>query len=508
MRDKRFYSTQLMKLGLEFILYTLLFVAFFGMLSISNPQLLNLSRTAATTMATFVVSMLALTVVYGGYDIGNKKKRSVFASISLATFFTDIIAYLYLQIMNVNPNNPEANPTLVLWGEDFYLMVGAFAIQIALIYLVVSLGYVFYFRINPPQRCLIVTSSQEQANHIAKKINSFRQRYKLCEVAHYECPDIMDTILDYDAIFLAGIPDTEESQMENFCYKYNKNIYLMAELGDVIISTAESVVLDDMPFLFIHRMELTLVQRFIKRTCDVVISLLGLIVTSPIMLITAIALKLTHNGSVFFRQKRATIHGDVFEIIKFRTMYEATRDEEERMSAQMDDARVTPLGRFLRKYRIDELPQLFNVFHGEMSLVGPRPEMLENVCKYTREVPEFRYRQQMKAGLTGLAQIEGKYNTTPKDKAILDLLYIENFSLAYDFKLMLRTLTIFFRRDSTEGFGECPCSCPKMRVEARPRKGAPEAGKPSGKSGKPAQKKNVASAVKQDDQSKPLRAAL
>ena len=141
------------------------------------------------------------------------------------------------------------------------------------------------------------------------------------------------------------------------------------------------------------------------------------------------------------------------------------------LSAREGDDRITPIGRFLRKYRIDELPQLINVLRGEMSLVGPRPEMLENVEKYTREVPEFRYRQRMKAGLTGLAQIEGKYNTSPKDKAILDLLYIENFTLSYDFKLLLRTFTIFFRRDSTEGFGDKQCDCPQMRIEAREGRG-------------------------------------
>ena len=201
---------------------------------------------------------------------------------------------------------------------------------------------------------------------------------------------------------------------------------------------------------------------------DIVISMAGLVLTSPVMLATAIVLKASGNGSVLFRQDRATINGRIFQIIKFRTMYPENREEENCLSARKDDVRVTPVGRFLRKYRIDELPQLWNVLRGDMSIVGPRPEMLENVDRYTREVPEFAYRQQMKAGLTGLAQIEGKYNTSPKDKAILDLLYIENFSLSYDFKLMLRTLPVFFRRDSTEGFEDKPVDCPEMRVEPRP----------------------------------------
>lgn len=502
MRSKRFYTTQLTKLVFQAFLYLFLFVAFFALLSISNPQLLNLSRTAATTMATFAVCLISLSAVYGGFDVGVRLKRSVFASLCLTLLFTDLITYLMLQIMNVNPNNPEANANLVLLGEDFYLLLCAFVLQVGLIYFFVSLSYRFYFRINPPQRCLIVTSSQELADHIALKIRSHRQNYKLCEVIHYECPDVKETILEYDAIFLAGIPDTEEGLLETFCYQYNKNIYLMAELEDVIISTAASIVLDDTPFLHIHRTELTLIQRFVKRGFDILFSFLGLLVLSPVFLITAAALKCSHNGSVLFRQKRATINGDIFEIVKFRTMYVASREEADQLSAQMDDDRVTPMGRFLRKYRIDEIPQLFNVLRGEMSIVGPRPEMLENVEKYTREVPEFRYRQQMKAGLTGLAQIEGKYNTSPKDKAILDLLYIENFSLSYDFKLMLRTLTVFFRRDSTEGFGQRSCNCPAMRVEARPL--TPPAAQPKAEQRKKPPKHKPAKP--EDDH--PLRAAL
>ena len=498
MQRKRFYATQLMKLCFQALLYASLFVSFFGMLSITNEAILNISRTAGTTIATFVLTMLLLSVVYGGYDIGVKKMRSVFASISLATFFTDLITYVMLQIMNTNPNNPEANPSFTFWGEDLALLFGAFILQVLLIYLFVALGYRYYFRINPPLDCCIVASSQELAEHVAAKMATFRQRYRLTDVVHYECPDVKQTIQDHDVVFLAGIPDTEEALLEAYCYKHNKTIYLLAELEDVVISTAQQNILDDAPFLFIHRMELTLTQMFLKRACDIIISVVGLVLTSPVMLVTAIVLKASGNGSVLFRQDRATINGRIFQIIKFRTMYPESRGEENCLSARKDDARVTPVGRFLRKYRIDELPQLWNVLRGDMSIVGPRPEMLENVDRYTREVPEFAYRQQMKAGLTGLAQIEGKYNTSPKDKAILDLLYIENFSLPYDFKLMLRTLTVFFRRDSTEGFEDKPVDCPKMRVEPRPVSlGGPSAGGRGKKSGS-----------RRDKGKQPLRTAL
>ena len=461
MQNKRFVLSQLMKTAFQALLYLSMYLSFFVILSINNPQIINLSRTAATTMATFAVVLVILTKVYGGYEIGLRKARSVFSSLLITIVLTDLITYFQLQVMNVNPAN---NDRLILFGEDLWLLCGVLALQTALIYLFVALGYKLYFRINPPLRCCIVTSSQEQAAHVADKIATFRQKYKLSEVVHYECPDVEATILDHDVIFLAGIPDTEEAMLETFCYKYGKTIYLLAELEDVIISTAEQNVIDDTPFLFIHRVQPSLMQLLVKRVSDIVLSFLGLIALSPVMLVSALCILCEHNGPVFFRQKRATIGGRVFNIIKFRTMYVDCVDCE---SATVDDDRITPIGRVLRKYRVDELPQLFNVLKGDMSIVGPRPEMLENVEKYTQEVPEFEYRKQMKAGLTGQAQIDGKYNTTPKDKAILDLLYIENFSLMADVKLMLRTLTVFFRRDSTEGFASHKRAlCPKMRVTA------------------------------------------
>lgn len=461
--SKRYVLSQVVKTLFQGLLYLSLFLTFFLLLSNNNPQIINLSRTAATTMATFAIVLAILTYVYGGYQLGVKKARSVFSSIIIAVLLTDIATYLQLEIMNVNP---AKNSHLLLFGEDFWLFSTAMLIQIGLIYLFVALGYHFYFKINPPQKCCVVTSSQEQAEHIAEKIATFRQKYKLCDVLHYDCKDVHETILNHDVVFLAGIPDTEEAELKSFCYKYGKTMYLLAELEDVITSTSEQSVIDDTLFLYIHRVEPSLIQRFVKRASDIVISLLGLVITSPFMLIAGLLIALTSHGPVFFRQKRATIGDKVFNIVKFRTMYVNASDAQGQ-SACENDNRITRVGKVLRKYRIDELPQLFNVLTGDMSIVGPRPEMLENVDRYTQEVPEFEYRKQMKAGLTGMAQIDGKYNTTPKDKVILDLLYIENFSLMLDAKLILRTVTVFLRRDSTEGFHTRKrTKCMAMRTEA------------------------------------------
>ena len=195
---------------------------------------------------------------------------------------------------------------------------------------------------------------------------------------------------------------------------------------------------------------LTFEQRASKRTMDLLISTIGLIVTSPLMALCAILIKAEDGGKVFFKQKRATKDGKIFEVYKFRTMKEAGSVNR---SVTSDDDRITKVGKYLRKFRIDELPQIINIFKGEMSVVGPRPEMIENVDQYTQELPEFSYRLRVKAGLTGSAQIAGKYNTSPKDKLVMDLMYIEQYSIWLDIKLIFQTLTVFLKAsDSTEAF--------------------------------------------------------
>ena len=218
-----------------------------------------------------------------------------------------------------------------------------------------------------------------------------------------------------------------------------------------MLNTAKFELMDDMSVLHLPVTELSFEQRFVKRAMDLLVSGIATIILSPLMLVIALAIKLDDHGPVFFKQQRATKDGRIFKVYKYRTM--KVHEPGEEFSATENDDRITRVGRILRKFRVDEIPQVLNILKGDMSLVGPRPEMLENVYRYTQELPEFEYRLRVKAGLTGLAQVAGKYNTSPKDKLILDLMYIERYSIWQDIMLLLRTLIVFFKsEESTQGF--------------------------------------------------------
>ena len=210
----------------------------------------------------------------------------------------------------------------------------------------------------------------------------------------------------------------------------------------------------DTPLFLCRNSGLSLDQQVAKRALDLICGVLAFIVASPFMLITAAAIKLYDGGPVLFKQKRLTIGGKEFNVYKFRSMVvDAEKDGVARLATQHDD-RITPVGRIIRKIRFDELPQILNILKGDMSIVGPRPERPEIAEEYKKDMPEFDYRLKVKAGLTGYAQILGKYNTLPYDKLKLDLIYIENYSLLLDLKLILMTIKILFIPESTEGLAD------------------------------------------------------
>lgn len=429
---------------MEMAMYVIALAAFFFLFAIDNPEIIKLSRTAAVTLSTFLMMLFLLTFMYGRYDVGRRKWGQVALSVSITVIITDLITYLELSIMKTNEAN---NTTFRL--ENFGILFLVFAIQIVVVMLVSYLGERFYFWINPREKCLIVTSDEDGAGRVASAMSSFAQRYEIEGIVSYEDPDLEKKMVENDTIVLYELPDNERRNIVNFCYQNLKNIYYNPHIADILEQNSHSVIMDDISLFSTGYHMITFEQRIVKRLMDTFISLVGLVITSPIILISAICIKKNDGGSVFFKQKRATVHGRVFEIIKFRTMHENV----ENFSSTEGDDRITKVGRVLRKYRIDELPQLINILKGDMSLVGPRPEMLENVEDYEKDLPEFRYRLRMKAGLTGLAQIYGKYNTTSRDKLMLDLMYIENYSLVRDIQLLFQTILVLFKaEDSTEAF--------------------------------------------------------
>lgn len=429
---------------IEFVMYGAALAAFFMLFSIDNPEIISLSRTAAVTLSTYVLMLYLLTNIYGGFDVGRKRRREIVISLVLTGIFTDVITYFELTIMKTNEAN---NATFTI--ENVGILFAVFLVQIIIYILMTYLGTAFFFWINEAEKCLIVASDVEEAKRVLKAMQMFARRYSVNEIVSINEENLEEKMLAADSIVLYEVPVEKRVEIVDFCYQNLKNIYFNPQIADILEHNSKSEVIDDISFFSWKFHMITFEQRIVKRLMDVIISALMIVVLSPLLLISAICIKKNDGGKVLFKQKRATVHGKVFEIYKFRTM----KENVENKSTFVGDDRITSVGKVLRKYRIDELPQLFNILKGDMSLVGPRPEMLENVNEYTKELPEFRYRLRMKAGLTGYAQIIGKYNTTSKDKLMLDLMYIENYSILKDIQLLFRTLLVIFKaEDSTSAF--------------------------------------------------------
>lgn len=433
----------LIVLFFKIIVYLSLFWSFYRLYAIKNWQLLQPSRTMAVTILSYLFGGYLFMKIYGNYDIGKRKSKPIIISLALVSAMTDIFAYVMLTVMRTN------SETDVRFGFDQpWLLIIIFALQMIIIVIGVYGGNYIYFKIHDPERCLIVTASDRSRKEIERSVGKYKLQFEICKQVEYTDPTLRELIPKYDTIFVYDVPIKERTQIVEYCYQNMKNVYISPEMADVVERNSTHVMLDDVSMFQLSSLGLTTEQRVVKRTFDIVISSVALLVTSPIVLIAAIAIKFYDHGPVFFKQNRATRGGRIFSVYKLRTMHE---NSDNYLSVKNDD-RITPVGKVLRRFRIDEIPQFINVLKGEMSVVGPRPEMLANVFIYTNDLPEFEYRLRVKAGITGHAQIAGKYNTSPKDKLVLDLMYIEEYSFWLDVKLIFQTLIVIFKKDSTEPF--------------------------------------------------------
>ena len=291
-------------------------------------------------------------------------------------------------------------------------------------------------------------------NNLKEKIDKRNDKYKIADeiyIGENEAA-IKEKILNYDAVVLNDIPTEKRKNLLKYCFEQDIRVYFVPKISDMFVKGADELKLFDTPVFLCRNIQLSFEQKLVKRIMDIALAMVLLILTSPIMLITLAAIKIEDGGTALYRQKRCTTNGKVFDVMKFRSM----RMDAEKIGgvqlAKENDSRITNVGKFIRKTRIDELPQLINILRGDMSFVGPRPERPELVEENCKTVPEFSYRMKVKAGLTGYAQVYGKYNTTFLDKLKMDLLYIEKYSIWLDIQIIFMTVKVVFMKESTEGF--------------------------------------------------------
>lgn len=395
-----------------------------------------LGRGKYVLMGIYFILMLVIIHLCEGFKYGILKIADVLFSQWIAIVIVNAVTYLQLCLM--------AN-TMISIKPLLLLTLGDFVISGICVYIFFAL----YEKYSKARKLLMVYGNKESVG-LKLKMDTRADSYNIKKIVSIDegMDKIIDLLSNYDGMVISDVSAEQRNDLLKYCYMHNIVTYITPKISDVIISGGEGIHQFDTPLVMINTTGLSLEQRFVKRFFDIVLCLIAAVGLSPLMLIVAIAIKLEDHGAVFYKQARVTRDGKVFDILKFRSMVE---DAEQRPATD-DDDRITKVGHFIRATRIDELPQLFNIIKGDMSIVGPRPERTEHVEKYCAAIPEFEYRTKVKGGLTGYAQIYGKYNTSAYDKIKLDLMYIENYSFLLDIKLVLMTIRIVFKKESTEGF--------------------------------------------------------
>ena len=379
--------------------------------------------------------------IYESFLISLVRITEMVYSQALALLMSDGILYLVLSLME--RRLIAAMPIL-----------GLFAVQLVISVLWSVCAHKWYFAVFAPKRTAVI---HDRGRDVGDLIGTYglSKKFEVCRTATLEeCLEGNFAVLEgMQTVFLCGISSHDRNLILKQCVEKGITVYVLPKIGDIIMSGAKQMHLFHLPFLRVGRYDPAPEYLMLKRLFDVVVSGCALIVLSPVMLLVAWAVR-RDGGPAFYRQCRLTKDGRRFDVLKFRSMrVDAEKDGKARLASANDD-RITPVGHFIRKVRIDELPQLINILRGDMSIVGPRPERPEIAAEYEKELPEFSLRLQAKAGLTGYAQVYGKYNTTPYDKLQMDLMYIANPSFWEDLRIIFATIKILFLPESTEGVAE------------------------------------------------------
>lgn len=393
-------------------------------------------------VALFFVLYILFCRIYDGFLISINRISEIVYSQALSSVISDFLLYAVICLLSKRLVNPLP-------------LFGALVVQVLLSGLWAYCAHRWYFSKFPAKRTAVIYDVREGLERLVEEYG-LEKKFKIQIAMNVQQALANKELLNQmDTVFLSGIHSHDRNILLKYCVEKDINVYVIPRIGDVLMSGAQSMHMFHLPILQVGRYHPSPVYLFLKRGFDILASGIATVILSPVFLATAIAIKRYDGGPVFYKQQRLTKDGGIFEVLKFRSMrVDAEKDGVARLSTGDKDDRITPVGRFIRKVRIDELPQLLNILKGDMTICGPRPERPEIAAQYEEELPEFRLRLQAKAGLTGYAQVYGKYNTTPYDKLVMDLMYIAHPSFLQDLQIMFATVKILFMKESTEGFEE------------------------------------------------------
>ncbi len=432
---------------------TVLFMLYFY---ISSPILREIDKHLTPYVlfaAIFIIILIWLVRVYNSFEVGGRRVYELIYSLTLSSVVASGIMYIVqAAFLHKIPN--------------LLMLLGLFAAQFLWNTIWVLIANKIYFKLYKAKKTVVIYRSENDLQKLTE-IQALSSKFEV--VKYIENPTEIHSLIkemgECEAVFIAGVEATLRNGIIKYCVEKNIPAYIEPKIGDILMSGAKHMQMFSVPVLRVRHAAPDPFYLFVKRVIDIVLSLIGIIVASPIMLVMAITIKAYDGGPVFYRQTRLTKDGKTFQLIKFRTMrVDAEKDGVARLSSKNDD-RITPCGRIYRACRADELSNLFNILSGSMTIVGPRPERPEIAKQYEETLPAFALRLQVKAGLTGYAQIYGKYNTEPYDKLQMDLMYINDMSLSRDIELMFATVKVLFMPESTEGIKKGQITANKENVD-------------------------------------------
>ena len=377
------------------------------------------------------------------YDLYTLQRKSVsdvisavFISVTFMALLTMAASFLFRQF---------ALPRSIILMAALFTMV---------LFILWKTSYIRYWKGKASGHVLVVGDTEETQKIVSQLKDPLFSGTKIKHVQSNTDLDKIDELLsrvDY-VVLCPHIPKERKAAIIYRAMKQDKEVYVIPSMYELLMHGASITSFDDTLVMAVRPFGLTWDQELIKRLFDLVVSGVALVLLAPLFLFIAILIKLEEpHGSIIYRQKRLGLHNREFTMYKFRSMIEGAEKLTGPVLAEENDPRITRVGKFLRKTRLDELPQLFNVFKGDMSLVGPRPEREFFIRQFSKQYATYQYRSSVKPGITGYAQIMGKYSTDAEDKLRYDLYYIRNYSFWLDIIILLRTFMVLFDQEKAEG---------------------------------------------------------